>query len=162
MKRALVIADDLSGAAEIAGIGQRFGLSTRLLLERAIGFDDGLTVIDADSRLLSPEKSGQRVRELIREVDASGFDLIFKKTDSALRGQILIELSAMMQSLGFAHALLLAQNPSRGRTIVDGEYRIDGVPLHQTSFADDPDRPAHSSDVVKLLGSSISVCDPWH
>ena len=29
MKRVLVIADDLSGAAEIAGIGRRYGLPTR-------------------------------------------------------------------------------------------------------------------------------------
>src|SRR5207247_6905708 len=57
-------------------------------------------------------------------------------------------------TLDLRDALLVAQNPSRGRTIVDGEYCIDGVPLHQTSFADDPDHPARSANVLELLGKS--------
>jgi uncharacterized protein YgbK (DUF1537 family) len=56
-----------------------------------------------------------------------------------------------MSTLRFSGALLVAQNPSRGRVIVDGEYRINGVPLDQTGFANDPDHPAHSSDPAKLL-----------
>jgi hypothetical protein len=47
-----------------------------------------------------------------------------------------------MEQLKSNHGLLLPQNPSRGRTIVGGRYLIDGMPLHKTSFADDPDYPA--------------------
>ena len=50
MTRVLVIADDLSGAAEIAGVGLRYGLPTRLLRERPVECGEGLTVIDSDSR----------------------------------------------------------------------------------------------------------------
>src|SRR5213078_2166976 len=152
MTRLLVIADDLSGAAEIAGIGLRYGLPTRLVRERPVECGAGLTVIDSDSRLLRATRAARIVESLVEGVSGDEFDLIYKKTDSAMRGQILAEVRALMRILGFSGALLVAQNPSRGRVIVDGEYRIDGVPLHQTGFADDPDHPAHASDPAKLLG----------
>lgn len=152
MVRILVIADDLSGAAEIAGIGLRYGMRTRLVRERPAECGEGLTVIDSDSRLFAPAQASKIVESLVQGLNCSDFDLVYKKTDSAMRGQILAELGALMPRLGFRGALLVAQNPSRGRVIVNGEYRINGVPLHQTGFADDPDYPAHSSDPAKLLG----------
>jgi uncharacterized protein YgbK (DUF1537 family) len=152
MTQHLVIADDLSGAAEIAGIGLRYGLPTRLVRERPVECGEGLTVIDSDSRLLARAPAAQIVASLVESHSRDAFDLIYKKTDSAMRGQILAEVGALRSILGFSSALLVAQNPSRRRVIVDGEYRIDGVPLHQTGFADDPDHPAHCSDPAKLLG----------
>src|SRR5437667_1685639 len=154
MKRLLAIADDLTGAAEIAGIGHRYALPTMLALNRPDSFCDGLTVIDSDTRSLNPALAQERIVQLINGIDSSQFDLIYKKTDSVMRGRILIEVVAMMEQFGRPNALLLPQNPSRGRTIVDGEYRIDGVPLHQTSFAEDPDHPATTSDAAALLGKS--------
>ena len=154
MKKVLAIADDLSGAAEIAGIGLRYGLATRLVRDRISECGDGLTVIDTDSRLLSPQAAAQVVQSVVGAVPADQFDLIYKKTDSAFRGPILAEVCALLPMLGKSAALLVPQNPSRGRTIRYREYRIDGVPLHQTSFANDPDHPAGTSDVLKLLGDA--------
>jgi len=61
------------------------------------------------------------------------------------------EINALMRLFDRTAAILVAQNPSRGRTVKDGEYRIDGIPLHQTSFAQDPEYPATSSKVADLL-----------
>src|SRR3954453_20354270 len=69
-----------------------------------------------------------------------------------MRGQIVAEVRALLSKVGCNGPLLVAQNPSRGRVIVDGEYRINSVPLHHTGFADDPDHPARTSDPAKLLG----------
>ena len=76
MRKALVIADDLSGAAEIAGIGHRYGLPTRLVRERPTSFAPGLTVIDSDSRSLAPADAARRVSECVPGVDPASFDLI--------------------------------------------------------------------------------------
>jgi uncharacterized protein YgbK (DUF1537 family) len=164
MTRALVIADDLTGAAEIAGIGLRYGLGTKLFRNRPIHFEADLTVIDSDSRSLAPADAGGRVGEFLSQIDPRQFDLIYKKTDSAMRGPLLAEVLAVLEELDLSDALLVPQNPSRGRTIVDGEYRINDVPLHQTSFAADPEHPARSADVLELLGKSqhqsISFCKP--
>ena len=48
--RILVIADDLSGAAELTGIGARHGLAARLERDAPIAVHDGLTVLDTDTR----------------------------------------------------------------------------------------------------------------
>jgi uncharacterized protein YgbK (DUF1537 family) len=73
-----------------------------------------------------------------------------------------VEIEALLDAFKRARAMLLPQNPSRGRTIGGGVYRIDGVPLDQTSFKDDPDHPAGSSLAADLLGSGsarITIAD---
>jgi uncharacterized protein YgbK (DUF1537 family) len=56
--------------------------------------------------------------------------------------------------------VLVPQNPSRGRVIVDGEYRIDGVPLHRSPFAADPEHPATTADVQRLLNPAGTPPSP--
>jgi uncharacterized protein YgbK (DUF1537 family) len=101
---------------------------------------------------------------LLRHLADEPFNLIYKKTDSVLRGPVRAEIEAMMQVLDRRAALLVAANPSRGRTVRQGVYRIDGVPLDQTPFAQDPDHPARSSHVLELLGQRgtqrLQVADP--
>ena len=154
MRRILVIADDLSGAAEIAGIGARHGLAVRLERDAPVAARDGLTVLDTDTRLVPQDEASGRVRRAVRHLRAADFDLVYKKTDSAFRGPILAELDALMDVFGRRTVVLVAQNPSRGRTIHDGEYRIDDVPLAETTFAHDPEYPARTSRASELLGKS--------
>jgi uncharacterized protein YgbK (DUF1537 family) len=154
MRRILVIADDLSGAAELAGIGARHGLAVRLERDAPVAARDGVTVLDTDTRLVPQDDASEQVRRAVRHLRAADFDLIYKKTDSAFRGPILAELDALMDAFGRRAAVLVAQNPSRGRTIRGGEYRIDGVPLAETTFAHDPEYPARTSRAGDLIGKS--------
>jgi uncharacterized protein YgbK (DUF1537 family) len=162
MIRLLAIADDLSGAAEIAGIGHRFGLPTRVLRDDppARWDVDGLTVIDTDSRSLASGLAAGAVGRALNGCDRGAFDLVYKKVDSVLRGQIRAELAAVMEVLhDQARVVLLAQNPSRGRIIdARGDYFIDGVPLHRTPFANDPDHPARSAQAKTLIEDPNAVC----
>lgn len=151
-----VIADDLTGAAEIAGIGHRYGLTTRLVRSGYVPSTAELTVIDTDSRQLAPAEAVVRVKQVVAEArsTAPADALFFKKIDSVLRGPLLAELDAAMDALGKKCALLVPQNPSRGRTIQAGRYAINGVALDQTTFASDPDHPAKTDRVLDLLGTA--------
>jgi D-threonate/D-erythronate kinase len=162
MEKLLVIADDFTGAAEIAGIGHRHGLPTRVLRRPTTRVDNGLTVLDTNSRLLSHVDAARAVRMFVEPIANDHFDRVFKKTDSALRGPIAAELDALAVALGRSFVLLVPQNPSRDRVIVNGEYFIDCVPLHRTTFADDPTHPARTSKASELLGphaTSINIPD---
>jgi uncharacterized protein YgbK (DUF1537 family) len=151
MKRFLAIADDLSGAAEIAGIGDRYGLPTRLIRHPINEVPPGLTVVDSDSRSMPPGDAARVVDEFVRPLRREHAHLIYKKTDSVLRGPVAEEIGALVAHFGHIGASLIPQNPSRGRTIEKGQYLIDGVPLDQTPFAHDPEYPAYTADAKSLL-----------
>lgn len=151
----IVIADDITGAAEIAGIGLQFGLRVSLVMymgDESIATPEpcDLLIFATDTRSMSEFECIYETSRLCTLITEMGYTQVFKKTDSALRGHILIELMGLMRATGRKHALLLPQNPSKGRTIVGGKYYIDSVPLHKTSFARDPEFPAETPYVTEL------------
>ncbi len=158
--RCLVIADDFTGAAECAGIGHHVGLSSRVLRRPNRDVQPGLTAIDTDTRHMSPQQCRQQLLSMLKELNVAGYDLVYKKTDSVLRGPVGVELEVMLEHLGRKRVVLLPQNPSRGRTIEDGVYRIKGIPLHLSEFAADPTHPADRADVCQMLQSQtpLAVC----
>jgi len=79
---------------------------------------------------------------------------IFKKIDSVLRGHVAKELEVQMKLVGKNKALIVAANPAVGRTIVNGCYFVDDLPLNKTSFADDLDFPVRSAVVTEIVQSS--------
>ena len=83
--------------------------------------------------------------------------LLYKKTDSVLRGHLAVELSAMLSATGRSTGLLIPANPARNRTISEGEYRIDDIPLVETEFARDPAFPICSSQVTDLVVGAKSL-----
>jgi uncharacterized protein YgbK (DUF1537 family) len=147
----VVLADDFTGAAEMAGVGWRYGLEVRLARGGVDPLDAELLVIDTNSRPLSPADASERMELTIDKVGKCPLGLIYKKTDSVLRGPVASELAALMRGLGRRRVLLAPANPSLGRTIEHGRYLIDGVPLDQTTFAEDPEYPATTANVLELL-----------
>jgi uncharacterized protein YgbK (DUF1537 family) len=148
----IVIADDLTGAAEVAAIAHEAGLRAVVLtrIPRAPVEADVL-VLDTDTRLATPGRAARRVRTRaarLRDLPHAG---VFKKTDSVLRGPVLAELAACMDAIGLSRTLLLAGNPSLGRTIETGRCLLDGVEIDRTAFARDPHHPAPGSSVLDLL-----------
>jgi uncharacterized protein YgbK (DUF1537 family) len=152
----LVFADDLTGAAEIAGIGFAHGLTTALMLDaNAEAPEAQLVVFDTNSRLLPPAEAADRVAALLSRQPAGLRKLVFKKIDSVMRGPLAAELEAALGALGRRGALLCPCNPSKGRIIRQGRYSVGGQALHRSEFARDPQYPARSDSVLALLGNSL-------
>lgn len=155
-RQLVVIADDITGAAEIAGIGWRLGLRVNLVMyrgEETIAWPEpcDLLVFATDTRSMTEAKAVEETVRIAHAIKNTGCTHIFKKTDSALRGHIAIELRTLMEITGITCALLLPQNPSRGRIIEKGTYYIDKTPLNKTTFANDPEFPATTAKVSELL-----------
>ena len=156
----IVLADDLTGAAEIAAIAHERGLRavviSRLPTEPV---DTDVLVIDTDTRLAKPPAAARRLRAAVRRLKKFPHAGFFKKADSVLRGPVLAELLGSMQALGSQRVVLVAGNPSLGRVIRNGQFFINGQPLDRTSFATDPHHPARTADVMALLkpAKNISV-----
>lgn len=144
----LVLADDLSGAAEAAATldtAVRIILSspdpTEYSLETADSSSD--VAVDLDCRYVSPAAAVSRTRNALASPGSEErFTVI--KIDSLLRGNIAAHLSAAMdRSSGpvlFAPAL-----PQQNRTVVDGVPFVDGARLDETTAWDveDGSAPTH-------------------
>lgn len=152
--RLVVIADDITGAAEIAGIAFSQGHQVRLLCAGSsasagsvccdcVAAQEAL-VIATDTRSLSKAEATAETRRLVSSLSPLPAPL-FKKTDSALRGHVVAELAALMEATGYQRAIYLPANPSKGRIIRHGVYYIGDTPIHETAFSYDPEFPAKTS-----------------
>ena len=153
----LVIADDFSGAAELAGIAASRDLSAEVHTKLDPKSTAQVIALDARTRQLPPEAAARRIREIHQEATGLAPDHIFKKTDSVLRGNVLAELTALLDATGKRRALFIPANPSKGRVIRNGRYLVNGVPLDQSAFASDPEHPQRSADVLTALGKSDTI-----
>ena len=107
----VVIADDLTGAAEIAGIGLQFGLSVALTTASELNATVQLLVVSADTRSLSATEAIGKSLQISAELAVLSPEFIYKKIDSVLRGHVLAEMEVYMQQLNKSKALLVPGNP---------------------------------------------------
>lgn len=165
----LIIADDLSGAADSAVACVERGLETVVALGEAsdAGAAQALA-IDADTRRLAGAAAAAETARLVRVHAAArgsspgsgaGAGMLFKKIDSTLRGHIGAEIAALLaarrQGLVAATAapsssprtvaVLAPAFPALARTTLAGRQHLDGVPLEQT-------------DMWRRAGMSGSAC----
>ena len=146
-----VIADDLTGAAELGAVGRRLGLKADILLNGHPTTNADLICLDTDSRSCTPAQAANRAAAAAGFLQAAGARWIYKKVDSVLRGNVTAEVEAVMRQLGLDRAVLLPANPSLGRIIRGGEYFVNGTPIDRTEFAHDPQYPRRSSQVLHMI-----------
>ena len=151
-----VIADDFSGAAEIAGVGLRYGLRGEVQTEVDVGCEGELVVVDTDTRWRQAGQAAGEVGKAAARLERIGPEWVYKKVDSVLRGPVAAEVEGARAALGKGRVVLVPANPSLGRQVRQGRYFVDGKPIDQTGFANDPEYPARSCDVRDLLGASES------
>lgn len=153
-----VIADDLTGAAELGGIGLSHGMKVQISIDVKLTSEIDLLVIATDTRSKTEPEAVDEMIVVTEQVTKLKPQIIFKKVDSVLRGHIIPEIVSQLRILNLDTALLVSANPALGRTTENGNYFVDGVPISQTAFAVDPEFSAKSSDVRQLLKADDSVC----
>lgn len=157
MVRLLLIADDFTGALDTGIQFAEYGAATKMLTSSKI--DDELLqndqievlVIDAETRHLSKEAAYQRVYYLVRKAVEAGVPHIYKKTDSALRGNIGCELRAVLEASGERFLPFIPALPAMNRITKNGTHYVDGVPIHKSVFGGDPYEPVKSPYVRDLF-----------
>jgi uncharacterized protein YgbK (DUF1537 family) len=152
----VVLADDFSGAAEIAGAALEHGLSAEVHVDQLLRSNCDVAVVDTDTRSLPAEQAAAAIAKVARQVPSGGCAWIFKKIDSVLRGPIVAELEALCRELAIPGCLLVNANPRKERIVVGGRLLVGGQPIDQTNFAHDPEHPARTASVLELLGSERS------
>lgn len=146
-----IIADDITGAAEIAGVCLRYGLTVSFGIDIIPKEVADVCIVATDSRSLSESEAYAVHSKLAADVYKLKPAFVFKKCDSVLRGYVLTELSALLAESHLKKILLQPSNPSTGRCINDGLYYVGNEKIENTGFSIDPDFPANDSSVKNLL-----------
>jgi len=142
MRQLLIIADDLSGAADCANACMSAGLRAVVTFDESENaLQSDVLSVDCDTRHLEPQQAASRVTEVMRSYIAADPDLLLiKKIDSSLRGNVGAEVAAALaeQRRVFAEqrivAIMAPAFPFNGRTTVNGYQMAHGSPLHETEM----------------------------
>lgn len=148
----VVLADDLTGAAEVAGIALVSGLTAEVHIDRLLPSNSDVVVIDADSRSCSDREATEKMRHIAIQVRDAAPQWVFTKVDSLLRGPVHAALQAINEVFQCERILMVNANPRKGRVVQGGELTIEGQPIDQTCFANDPEHPREGSGIDRLLG----------
>ena len=165
MLKALIIADDLTGAMDTAVHFAAAGFNTGIcVLIRSTEMRQVLRsekfevlAINAGTRHLPSWEAGSIVYSLVRMAAMIKIPYIYKKTDSAMRGNVGAELSAMRDALKLDRLPFVPAYPRLGRTVRGGVLYINGVPAAETALGKDPFTPLSSSRVSEILAQT---CEP--
>ena len=156
--RILIVADDLTGAMDSAGPFATLGVETWVVAvpmrcDPASLASARVVSVNTDSRHLSAAQAAVRVDEVARHLGGA-FDIVVKKIDSTLRGNVVSETLALMQASGRRKALVAPAFPGQGRTMTGGVVHVDGKPLAQTAFARDALSPPPLQPLQEVFAAS--------
>ena len=157
--RVLIVADDLTGAMDSAGPFAALGAETWVVAvpmrcDPACLKSASVVSVNTDTRQLSANEAAARVGAIARHLGASGFDIIVKKIDSTLRGNVVAETMALLDVSGRSEAVVAAAFPAQGRTVRGGVVHVDGKPLAQTAFAADALSPPPLAPLHEVFATS--------
>ncbi len=147
-----IVADDLTGAMDSSGYFARLGFSTVVVLDPDFSSDATVLVITTNSRAEAPEIARERVRQAMHGMAGR---VVYKKIDSTLRGNIGEELQVAAEVMASQKVVVAPAFPAVGRTTLDGILLVNGVPVAETQFANDPISPVKESSMPRLLEKSL-------
>jgi uncharacterized protein YgbK (DUF1537 family) len=128
-----IIADDFTGAGDSAvqfisrdhPVKMIFAASKR----EYFAAGDYSLVVNSDSRDLSPPEAYDKVCHITKTLHDLGHRNFFKKIDSTLRGNIVQETMAVMETLDYRFAVVTPAAPRNRRTVINGCCLVDGKPI---------------------------------
>lgn len=154
-----VVADDLSGAAEVAGVLLARGRDCEVVLDVSLATslrspaDEGVTtVVDTDHRAVDPASARDAVRAAT--ADPAGAALVVVKVDSLWRGNVGATVDALRDN-GF-QVVVAGALPSLGRTVRRGLPVVGDVPLADTALWALEPHPAPRA-VADLLDGPVTA-----
>ncbi|UJW77444.1 four-carbon acid sugar kinase family protein [Rhizobium sp. SL42] len=149
--KAAILADDLTGALDTGTPFVENGLKVAVAvccegLDKAVAAKPDVLVVNTASRALSPEEASSRVGNIAARLKAHSPDLVMKKIDSRLKGNVAVETLAVADALGRRRIVICPAIPDQQRLTRNGHVVGRGV-----------DQPI---SIAALFGqTSVTICD---
>jgi uncharacterized protein YgbK (DUF1537 family) len=159
-----VIADDFTGATDVASMLVRAGMRT----VQVIGVPDPADTVDADAVVIALKTRTVPAAEAVREslaalqwLQAAGMRQCYFKYcstfDSTPAGNIGPVTEALMQALGTRFAIACPAFPENGRTIFRGHLFVGDELLSDSGMRHHPLTPMTDSNLVRVLQAQCTA-----
>lgn len=150
-----MIADDLTGANDTGLQFARYGLKTSVVMRQGSSLpgsaERAVDVVNTDSRSFTAYQAYESMKATLSGLEFSNYDLIYKKIDSTLRGNIGSEINALMDFHPFDVAVVAPAYPAHGRLTIGGFHLVHNDLLEDSEAARDPRAPIRESLIPSLL-----------
>lgn len=166
----LIVADDFTGALDTGVQFAAAGAVVRVVTDirydyRNADKDVQVLVMDAETRHLGSKEAYSVVWDITKRALSCGIPHIYKKTDSALRGNIGSELTALLDASGEKALPFLPAFPKMGRITKSGTHYINNIPVKDSVFGLDPFEPVTCSYIPEIIGQQsdviVDVIEKW-
>ena len=164
----LIVADDLSGAADCAIACFAAGIDSFVALDGDQPVPAaGAIAVDTDSRRLPEAAAAAVTARLLRRHAGPQTRLIYKKMDSTARGHFAAEIAASLAvvrnelNAPEAVAILAPAYPQNGRTTKGGHQYLRDVPLEETETwrHDGIAGRAHLPEIMARTGLRVGLVE---
>ncbi|MGE5514775.1 MAG: four-carbon acid sugar kinase family protein [Bacteroidota bacterium] len=164
-RRWLILADDLTGAADCAIAFAKHGMDAVVSWGAAAPATTQVLSVDADSRRFPAKEAAARQIVALTTHWQPGMRL-YKKIDSTLRGQPMAELAVQLRALEVDGrraplAVVAPAFPATGRVTLGGRILVGDLPLEQTPLwaRDHTYSSAHLGEALASAGLTSVVID---
>lgn len=160
-----VIADDMTGATDVALMLNRAGMRTVQIIGAPA---PGARLPEADAVVVALKSRTNPVAQAVADslaacealLAAGAKQILFKYCstfDSTPAGNIGPVADALAERLGAKLAIVCPAFPANGRSIYQGYLFVGSVPLHESSMKDHPLTPMRDSNLMRLMGSQTKA-----
>ena len=132
MIRVAIIADDLTGALDTASPFACHGARVFCFTEpdavstETVSQADVISV-STNSRHMTPDEAAAAVKATAEKICALSPDIVLKKIDSRLKGNVTVECEAVASVFQLSHLLVVPAAPDVGRYVIKGAVEGAGV-----------------------------------
>ena len=155
------IADDFTGATDLAAMLARAGVAVNLRIGIPEATDDlaPFEVIALKSRTLPREDAVNQARAAFAWLRDAGAERIFWKYcstfDSTAQGNIGPVAEALMTDMGVSQTVYCPAFPENGRTVYNGYLHVGDQLLSESPMKDHPLTPMRDASLARLLRPQV-------
>src|SRR5680860_1299199 len=161
----IYIADDLTGACDVASFISDYSGEAEVVIDysedefssfskKVNSALNGNFVISTNTRDLSSEACVLKLEKLGDFLREFGNRKIFKKIDSAFRGNVVLEINTLMSIFNKNICFLINSIPSMDRITLNGFQLIKGKILSESEFSKDPVKSVKSPFIPMIFSEN--------
>jgi len=159
-----IIADDLTGALDtgvkLTKQGYRVEVAIGLTKNnKTTNMDQDIDalVIDTETRDLPTAKAKENITNFLDIFSFNDQDIIYKKIDSTMRGNIACEIGQIMNRLNKDVCIFTPALPANGRVVVGGYLLVGNQPLGISEYYNGELNQGQASYIPNLLNQQTDI-----